>query len=299
MNKSRIIQGLMRVDRLSDDELYELIKFDIDNGIYFFDIADCYVNTEAESKLGRILTKHPELREKMYIQTKCTIVRGESGVYYDSSFQYILDAVNASLKRMNLEYIDSILLHRPDIFLDADEVNKAINILKSEGKIRHFGVSNYSKEMIEYLSSTLDEKISYNQIQLGLGQTRLLEESFNFNIDNKEGRSTTVDTYFFLKRKGIIIQAWSPFIYGFFEGSLFDEEKYPRINNALKMLADKYHTSKCAIATAFILMLNKDITVITGSMNIEHVKECLDGENIALTKEEWYYLYKEAGNTLP
>ena len=299
MNKSRIIQGLMRVDRLSDEELYELIKFDIDNGIYFFDIADCYVNTEAESKLGRILTKHPELREKMYIQTKCTIVRGESGVYYDSSFQYILDEVNASLRRMNLEYIDSILLHRPDIFLDADEVNNAINILKSEDKIRHFGVSNYSKEMIEYLSSTLDEKILYNQIQLGLGQTRLLEESFNFNIDNKEGKSTTVDTYFYLKRKGIIIQAWSPFIYGFFEGSLFDEEKYPRINNALKMLADKYHTSKCAIATAFILMLNKDITVITGSMNKEHVKECLDGENIALTKEEWYYLYKEAGNTLP
>ena len=235
----------------------------------------------------------------MYIQTKCKIVRGESGVYYDSSYQYILDAVNASLKRMNLEYIDSILLHRPDIFLDADEVNKALNILKSEGKIRHFGVSNYSKEMIEYLSSALDEKILYNQIQLGLGQTRLLEESFNFNIDNKEGRSTTVDTYFYLKRKGIIIQAWSPFIYGFFEGSLFDEEKYPRINNALKMLADKYQTSKCAIATAFILMLNKDITVITGSMNKEHVKECLDGENIALTKEEWYYLYKEAGNKLP
>lgn len=299
MKKSRIIQGLMRVDRLSDEELYELIKFDIDNGIYFFDIADCYLNGEAESKLGRVLTAHPELREKIYIQTKCTIVRSTKGVYYDSSYDHIISSVNDSLKRMNIKCIDSLLLHRPDIFLDNKEVNKAINTLINEGKIKDFGVSNYSKEMIKYLNEELETPIKYNQIQLGLGQLRLIEETFNFNIHNEEGVSNTVDTYFYLKRKRIYLQAWSPFIVNFFEGSLFDENKYPRVNAALKEMAEKYKTSKCSIATAFLLNLGDFIQVITGSMDIKHVQECLDGENIILDKEDWYYLYKEAGKMLP
>lgn len=289
----------MRVDRLSDDALYDLIRYDLDHGIYFFDIADCYVNGEAESKLGRILTKHPQLRKEMYIQTKCTIVRGESGVYYDSSYDHIIKSVNDSLRRMNIEYIDSLLLHRPDIFLDVDEVNKAFNQLKKEGKVKHFGVSNYSKEMIKYLSDGLDEKLLYNQVQLGLGQMRMIEETFNFNIHNDEGVSNTLDTYFYMKRKGIILQAWSPFIVSFFQGSLFDEVKFPEINEGINKFAKKYNTSKCAVATAFILMLSKDITLITGSMDIKHVQECLDGENIILSKEDWYQLYKSAGKMLP
>ena len=299
MKRSRIIQGLMRISSISEDQLYDLIRFDLDNGIYFFDIADCYDNTNAESKLGRVLKAHPELRKEMFIQTKGAITFGESGGYYDFSYNHMKEALNASLSRMGIEYVDSYLYHRPDIFMDAKEVSKLVDEAFKEGKIKHFGVSNCSKEMMEYLSSELNYKIEYNQIQLGLGHMPLVEECFNFNMSNVEGNSRTEDTYFYMKRKGIALQAWSPFLVNFFEGSLFDENKYPEINNALSIMANKYQTSKCAIATAFVLALNKDITVITGSLNKDHVKECLDGEDITLSKEDWYYLYKATGRMLP
>ena len=299
MKRSRIIQGLMRISSLSEEELYNLILFDLAHGIYFFDIADCYDNGNAEIKLGNILKAHPELRKEMFIQTKGSIRSGEKGGYYDFSYSHIKEAINDSLKRMQIEYIDSYLYHRPDIFMDNKEVSKAVDEAFKEGKIKHFGVSNCSKEMIEYLQEELKQDIEYNQIQLGLGHMPIIEECFNFNMNNNESRSRTEDTYFYMKRKGIKLQAWSPFLVGFFEGSLFDESRYPNINRVLNELKDKYHTSKCAIATAFILMLNKDITVITGSLNQEHIQECLDGESINLSKEDWYYLYKSTGAMLP
>lgn len=299
MYKSRIIQGLMRISSLSEEELYELIKFDLDNGIYFFDIADCYAEGEAEIKLGNVLRNHPELRSQMFIQTKGGVTRGDKCGYYDFDYTHIKEAIDLSLNRMGIDYIDSYLLHRPDIFMNDVGVAKAIDEAFDEGKIKHFGLSNCSKEIIEYLGSAIKPKIEYNQIQLGLGHMPLIEECFNFNMNNKEGSSRIEDNYFYMKRKGIKIQAWSPFLVGFFEGSLFDEGKYPEINAVLNEMAEKYHTSKCAIATAFILRLNSDIAVITGSININHVRECLDGEKINLSKEDWYYLYQKSGRKLP
>ena len=299
MKKSRIIQGLMRIGGISEEELYELIKFDLDNGIYFFDIADCYDNGNAEVKLGKVLKAHPELRKQMFIQTKGAIRLSDTGAYYDFSYEHMKEALNDSLKRMGIDYVDSYLFHRPDIFMDNEEVARFVDEAFKEGKIKHIGVSNCSKEMIEYLSTNLKQRIEYNQIQLGVGHMPLIEECFNFNMSNKEGNSRTEDTYFYMKRKGILLQAWSPFLVNFFEGSLFDENKYPEVNKVFNELKDKYHTSKCAIATSFILMLNKDITVITGSLNLDHVKECLDGENITMSKEDWYHLYKSSGRMLP
>lgn len=299
MYKSRIIQGLMRISSLSEEELYELIKFDLDNGIYFFDIADCYAEGEAEIKLGNVLRNHPELRSQMFIQTKGGVTHGDKCGYYDFDYTHIKEAIDLSLNRMGIDYIDSYLLHRPDIFMNDVEVAKAIDEAFDKGKIKHFGLSNCSKEIIEYLGSAIKPKIEYNQIQLGLGHMLLIEECFNFNMNNKEGSSRIEDNYFYMKRKGIKIQAWSPFLVGFFEGSLFDEGKYPEINAVLNEMAEKYHTSKCAIATAFILRLNSDIAVITGSLNINHVRECLDGEKINLSKEDWYYLYQKSGRMLP
>ncbi len=299
MKPSRIIHGLMRVGHLSDEQLYDLIRYDLDHGIYFFDLADIYVGGESERKLGRILKAHPGLREQMFIQSKVSIRSSDMGGYYDLSYEHIKEGVEASLERLGIDYLDSLLLHRPDIFLDADEVAKAFDELYREGKVKHFGVSNFSKEMIDYLLEKVPQKLEYNQIQLGLGHTSLIEEAVNFNVDNREGISKTEDTYFYLKKKGIAIQAWSPFMVGFFEGNLFDEGRYPEVNEALGQIAAKYQTSKCAIATAFILKLNKDICVITGSMNPDHIQECLDGEALDLAKDDWYFLYRKAGNMLP
>lgn len=299
MEKSRIIQGLMRITNLSEEQLYEIIKFDLDNGIYFFDIADIYGRGECEILLGKVLKKHPELREQMFIQTKTSIRFTKDGAYYDLSYEHIKKSVDESLQRMGISYIDSLLLHRPDIFIDAEEVVRAFNELYKEGKVKHFGVSNFPKEAIEYLKEKCEQPIEYNQIQFGLGHPLFAEELFNFNINNDGALSKTNDVYFYLKRNNIQIQAWSPYIVSFFKGLLFDNNKYPELNKVLDKYAAKYQTNRCAIATAFILKLNNNITVITGSTDIKHIKESLEGEHINLSKEDWYAIYRECGHNLP
>ena len=299
MKKSRIIQGLMRTPNVSEEKLYEVIKYDLDHGIYIFDTADVYEGGGSERKLGNVLKKHPELREKMFIQTKGSIRFTDEGGYYDLSYEHIKQAVYDSLERLGIDYIDSYLLHRPDIFIDADEVARAFDELYKEGKVKHFGVSNFPKEAIAYISNKTKQKIEYNQLQFGIGHPYLVEEVFNFNTKNPGGVERTSGTYFYLKEKGIQIQVWSPYTVGMFESSLFDEVKHPEINAVLNKMAEKYHTSKCAIATAFILKLNKDICVVTGSLDPNHIQESLDGEDIELSKEDWYILYKQSGHILP
>ena len=295
---ARIIQGLMRIDRLSEDELYDLILFDLENGITIFDLADCYGDGEAEAKVGRVLSAHPELRDKIFIQTKCSIVRGVNK-YYDLSYEHIMESVYASLKRLNIDYLDSLLLHRPDILLDPVEIKKAFLELKEKGLVRHFGVSNFSKEAIEYLNSEVDGFIEVNQIQLSLGQMRLLEEELSFNMNTDEGVSHTNGTFFYLKRKGIEIEVWSPFLAGFFECSIFDDARFPNLNAKLWELANKYHVSKATIATKFLLMLDKNLKVVSGSLNKDHIKECLMAESFNMEKVDWYGLYLAAGKMLP
>ena len=294
----RIIQGLMRSLSLSDEEIYDLILFDLENGITKFDLADIYGNGEVESKLGRILSNHKELRERMFIQTKCSIVKG-GDTYYDLSYNHIMESVYNSIRKMNCGYLDSLLLHRPDILLDPSEIKKAFLELKEKGLVKHFGVSNFSKEAIEYLNSELDGFIEVNQIQLGLGQMRILEEELNFNMDNDEAVSHSAGTFFYLKRKNMEIQAWSPFMVGFFNGSLFDEGRYPNINHKLNELANKYQKPKSTIATKFLLMLDKNLHVVTGSMNKNHVYDSIIASTFEMDKMDWYSLYKAAGKMLP
>ncbi len=295
---SRIIQGLMRAESLSDEELYNLIQFDLEHGINFFDLADCYGDGRVEEKLGRILSSHKGLREKMIIQTKCSIVRGVNK-YYDLSYEHIMESVYNSLKRMNITYLDFLLLHRPDILMDNEEIKKAFMELKEKGLVRHFGVSNFSKEAIEYLRVELGDMIEADQIQLGLGQMRLLEEEISFNINNDDAISHTGGTFFYLKKNHMEIQCWSPFLVGFFEGSLFDYGKYPNINHKLDELAYKYQVSKATVATKFLLMLDKNLKVVSGSMNKDHIMEMIYAESMTMEKVDWYGLYLAQGKMLP
>ena len=298
MKNVRIIQGLMRSLKLSDDELYDLIKFDLENGIKVFDLADIYGNGDVELQFGRILKAHKELRDKMFIQTKCSIIN-DGQKYYDLSYEHIIEAVNASIKRMNIDYIDSLLLHRPDIFIDAKEVKKALFELKEKGLVKHFGVSNFSKEAIEYLNTEIDGLIEVNQVQLGLGQMKMIEEELNYNMNNEEGIVRTSNTFFYLKRKGIKIQTWSPYLVNFFDGSIFDEQRFPKLNQKLEELGNKYNASKATIATTFLLMLDKDLCVVTGSMDKNHIMDAIKACDIVLEKKDWYSLYSAAGKMLP
>ncbi len=297
--KSKVILGLMRIDKLNVDELYHLILGCIEMNIHSFDISDIYLNHEAEIKLGQVLLSHPELRKEMFIQTKCGIIRDTPGkTTMDLSYDHIIEAVNASLVRMNLSFIDSLLLHRVDIFMDNVEIAKALTQLYEEGKVHHFGVSNMDSEMIEYLQEEFSLPFEVDQLQVSLGQLSLLSETFNVNFPQQKPNLSS-GLFFYLKRKKIKLQCWSPYQIGFFEGSIFNKERLPKLNEKLEELSQKYNATPCMIATAFLAMLTKDVEIITGSTNLDHIKETLLGSSLVLTKEDWYDLYTSTGNLLP
>lgn len=300
-NSCPIIQGLMRLKGLSTEDLYNLITYDIEHGVNFFDISDIYNDGESEKLLGEVLKEYPELREKMFIQTKCGIVKDRENdiTYFDLSYKHIIESVNASLKRMNLKYIDSLLLHRPDIFFDAEQVARAFATLSQEGKVLSFGVSNFPHEALKYLKDHTNIPITTNQLQFGLGHLDLVREVLNLNMNNEEGTEHTGELFFYMKRYNITLQCWSPYQVGFFNGTIFNDPNYKELNDYLEVLGEKYGVSKCAIATSFLLTLGNGIQVITGSTNTKHVQESIDGMKIKLTKPEWYTLYRKSGNLLP
>ena len=292
----KIIIGLMRCCSLNFDDFEKLILKLLEKGLNYFDLADIYNNGKSEEYMGRFLKNHPDLRSKMIIQTKVGII---IDVGYDLSKDYIINAVNNCLKRLNTDYIDNLLLLRPDVFFDNKEVAEAINYLLDNKIIKNFGVSNFSKEMIIYLDKYLNKPIKINQLQLGLGHLNLISEGLNFNINNKDGTSTTSDTYYFMKNNDIELQCWSPFQYGFLEGSIFDEKKFPELNKALEELSIKYQTNKSGIATSFLSSIWSKIFIVTGSMNYDHIIDSYNGSKIKLNKKDWYYLYKKANYILP
>lgn len=300
-NSNPIIQGLMHLEKLSKEDLYALIKYDLEHGVKYFDISDVYGDGQSEELLGQVLTEHPELREQMFIQTKCGIVRDRANdiMYLDLSYEHILESVEGSLKRMNIKYIDQLLLHRPDIFFNAHEVARAFATLSQQGKVLSFGVSNFPHEGLKYLKDHTNIPITVNQLQLGLGHLDLVREVLNTNMNNEEGTEHTGELFFYMKRYNIGLQCWSPFQHGFFEGNIFNDPKMKECNEYLELLGKKYGVSKCAIATSFLLVLGNDVQVITGSTNIKHVQEAIDGSKIRITKQEWYTLYRKSGNLLP
>ncbi len=299
MEKARIILGLMRIENLTTKELSMLIHDCLSLGINHFDISDIYLNHKAEEKLGQVLKEEPQLRKEMFIQTKCGIVRDvPKKTWMDLSYSHIKEACYASLKRMNLSYLDCLLLHRVDIFMDAKEISRALSELHEEGKVMHFGVSNMDRDMIEYLSEEVTLPLELNQLQVSLGQLALVSETFNVNFP-QQNPNLSNGLFFYMKRKHMKLQCWSPYQYGFFSGSIFDSEKFPELNMKLDELAKKYDSTKCGIATAFLCMLTDECEVITGSTNIEHIKESLDGSRIRLSRQDWYDLYCSTGNLLP
>ena len=141
LNVSRIALGCMRIADKSVDEVDELIKTALDAGINFFDHADIYGGGKSEKVFGEVLKRHPDYRQKMIIQTKCAIVPGQR---YDFSKEHILKSVDDSLMRLNTDYVDILLLHRPDALCDPKEVAEAFDELYEAGKVKYFGVSNHT-----------------------------------------------------------------------------------------------------------------------------------------------------------
>lgn len=296
LKASRLALGCMRIADKSVDEVEKLIETALESGINFFDHADIYGAGQSEAIFGEVLKRHPEYRQKMIIQTKCGIVPGKR---YDFSKEHILHSVDEILERMQLDYLDSLVLHRPDALMDPEEVAEAFDQLQAAGKVRFFGVSNFDTAQFKLLQSCLSQRLMFNQLQFSLKHTGMIDFGMHMNMVDKPSVDRDSQFLDYARLHKVTVQAWSPFQYGMFEGTFIDNDGFPKLNQELQKLADKYEVGKNAIAAAWILRHPANIQMLVGSMNPQHIRDSAKGAKIRLTRQEWYDLYLAAGNYLP
>lgn len=287
--------GCMRIVELENaDAVKGWVDTALEHGINFFDHADIYGKGRCEELFGQVLT--PSLREKIILQSKCSI---RPGIAFDFSKEHILNSVDGILKRLNTEYLDILLLHRPDALMEPEEVADAFRILKESGKVRHFGVSNQTPMQMELLSKYCDEPLLINQLQLSIAHCPMINSGINANMYNDSGINRDGGILEYCRLKDITIQAWSPFQYGMFEGIFLGNEKFAELNKVIDNLAEKYNVTNSAIAVAWILRHPAGIQTIVGTTNKDRIAQISKASEIRLTREEWYALYMAAGNKLP
>ena len=291
-----VAMGCMRIDWLGKEKLSQYIDTCMELGINFFDHADIYGGGKCEELFAEAFAETGIKREDVILQSKCSIV---PGVMYDLSKDYILESTDKILKRLNTEYLDILLLHRPDALVEPEEVAEAFNILKESGKVRYFGVSNQKPMQIELLQKYINQKLVINQLQLSLPVSNIIANGMEVNMmsDGAIDRDGSILDY--CRLKDITIQTWSPFQYGFFEGVFIGSDKYPELNKVLDELAEKYNVTPTTIAAAWILRHPAGMQLIAGTTNAERMKEIAAAADITLTREEWYKLYLSAGHILP
>ncbi|HOP49603.1 MAG TPA: aldo/keto reductase [Ignavibacteriales bacterium] len=305
---SRVIYGCMRIGGQWDAENYEdehknyifkLLDNVIEKGINIFDHADIYSMGKSEKIFGEYIKERSIKRENIIIQTKCGIRRKDDPEYgivgrYDFSYEHIVNSVENSLKRLQTDYIDILLLHRPDILCEPEEVAKAFEKLKNDGKVKYFGVSNHSPFQLELLQKYTDEKLLFNQIEINLQNYGVFEEEVTFNnLNFKPFNAQNILNY--SRINDITIQAWSPLGKGFINNT----ENY-ELREYLKFLAMKYETTIEGIQILFLLTHPAKILPVLGSINLERLNSMIDVVGKKLTREEWYKILVLArGNALP
>ena len=290
-----IALGCMRISQMSKDQVNKLVNTALDEGINFFDHADIYGGGKSEEIFSSAMDMSSSKREQMIIQSKCGIRNG----FFDFSKDHILESVDGILKRLNTDYLDVLLLHRPDALMEPDEVAEAFDTLHSNGKVRNFGVSNQSPMQIDLLRKSVKQSLIFNQLQLSIKRTGMIDAGLNVNmkVDNSVDHDGSILDYCRLKE--ITIQAWSPFQFGFFEGVFLGNDKFPELNKVIDKLAEKYKVSNSAIAVAWILRHPAKIQTIIGTTNLQRVIDMAKASDFSLSREEWYEIYRSAGNALP
>jgi predicted oxidoreductase len=294
-----IILGLMRIEPLSDDQIRALVAAAIDSGITFFDHADVYGNTThgCERRFGDAVTFSASDRSAVTIQSKVGIRSG----FWDYSAEHILRSVDESLAALKTDYLDLLLLHRPDALVEPDEVAAAFDALHSAGKVRQFGVSNHTPGQIELLAASLNQPLVVNQVQLSITHAPLIAAGVSANmagLDQSIDRDNGILDY--CRLKGITLQAWSPFQKGFFDGIfLGDRQNYAELNDVIDELASTYDVPTAAIAVAWITRHPANMQVVLGTTKIDRVRDSAAGSDVPLTRPEWYRLFTAAGHVLP
>lgn len=294
MQASRLVLGCMRMGDKSPEKVEKLLETALESGINMFDHADIYGGGESERRFGEAFKKLRISRDRVIIQSKCGIRPG----MYDFSRAHILSSVENSLKRLGTDYLDILLLHRPDALMDPEEVLLAFEELEKSGKVRHFGVSNFSASQIQLLSGGRYSMIA-DQLQFSLLHSGMIDEGLNVNTAKYEAVERGGNVLDYCRLNKITVQAWSPLNYGMIEGIFVESEKFPEVNRALNVLAEKYGCSAAAVAIAWILRHPAKMQTVVGTTEAVHLKELCKASEVKLTAEEWYELYCSTGKTLP
>ncbi len=293
MQVPAVAVGCMRISDMSEMEVSAFIDTALRNGANFFDHADIYGGGKSEEVFGKALT--PSMRENILIQTKCGIRKG----MFDFSYDHIVTSVDGSLKRLGTEYVDVLLLHRPDALMEPDEVARAFDYLKASGKVCHFGVSNQNPYQMQLLQGSLDMPLCANQLQFSVMHAPMVQSGINVNMYNESAVNRDGGVLDYCRLNGITIQPWSPLQYGFFKGCFVDNEQFPELNEVLEKIGNEYGVSKTTVAIAWILRHPAKMQPVTGTTNLTRLADCLKASEVKLTREEWYEIYRAAGNILP
>lgn len=293
---SKLAFGCMRIAGKTVSEVEELVVGALAEGINFFDHADIYGAGKSESIFGEVLSKNPGMREKMVIQSKCAIVPGQR---YDSSKEYIIDAVTKSLERLQCGYLDILLLHRPDALCDPKEVAEAFDELYEKGMVKYFGVSNYTPMQIELLQKYVKQPLMTNQVQFSIVHSLMIDSPLNYNMTDDQAIDRDGNSLDYCRLHDITIQSWSSLQASWAEGTFIDNPNYPKLNEKLQEIATANKVTKSAVAIAWLLRHPANIVAVIGTTSMQHLSEMAQATSFTLTRQQWYDLYLAEGKPLP
>lgn len=297
MEMPAVIMGCMRLNQLSPAEGAQLIAEAYHLGVYLFDHADIYGKEHGcEEAFSRAFALSGLRREQVLLQSKC----GIRPFGYDFSAQHITESVEKSLKALGTDYLDLLLLHRPDTLAEPQETAGALLALKKSGKVRAFGVSNHNSLQIELLQRALgEERLQVNQLQLSLAHTPLIDHDMAVNMATAQSVDRTGGCLAYCRLQEIRLQAWSPLQKGFFGGVFLNDPAYEPLNKKLAEIAAAHGVKPAAAAVAWLCRHPAGIGAVLGTTNLQHFKDAAAGGGIDLSREEWYALYRAAGNDIP
>ena len=288
--------GCMRINKLDKPEAERFVRTAVEAGANFFDHADVYGDGQCEAIFADAIGMNATVRESVLLQSKCGI---RPRVMFDFSKEHILEAVDGSLKRLKTDYLDVLLLHRPDALVEPAEVAEAFNELETSGKVRHFGVSNQNPMQVQLLQRYLKQPIVANQLQFSITNANMVTAGMHVNMQDDDAVNRDGSILDFCRLNDITVQPWSPFQFGFFKGVFLDNPDFPVLNAKIREVADRYGVTNTTIALAWIQRHPAQMQPVTGTMNVTRLLDCVKAAEIRLTREEWYGIYLAAGNTLP
>ncbi|MFC3418923.1 aldo/keto reductase family oxidoreductase [Salinicoccus hispanicus] len=300
LEASRIVLGCMRISEMETNALARHISTAIDCGINLFDHADIYGRGECERKFGRLLTTELN-REDILIQSKCGIRQGSGKdiQYYDLSKSYIIDAVDGILERLSTEYLDLLMLHRPDALMEPEEISEAFDTLYDAGKVRHFGLSNFNATQFDFVQKYVGRKLITNQVQFGPAASHMVNSGIQANTPFDGAADRDGGLLEKSRLDNVTLQAWSPFHYGYFEGIIMDDPKFEALNEVLDDIGRSHGITKNAVAVAWILRHPATMQTIVGTTDTSRLEDIAKAGNVRLNREEWYRIYSAAGNMVP